>query len=274
MSSVTSKDGTTIAYERIGAGPPLIIVDGALCYRDSGPARKVAAELADQFTVIIYDRRGRGESGDTQPYAVQREVEDLDALIAAAGGRAQLVGFSSGAVLALESARAGAAIDKIAAYEPPLIVDGSRPPTPPDYVPGLRSDLAANRPGDAVKRFMRLVGMPRLFVSLFPVLPNWGKLKRVAPTLPYDAAVMGETQSGRPLDPEHWATVRAPTVVLVGGKSGVWMANGTRSLAESLPESQYEVLEGQSHMVKAKALAPALKRLLASTDASSTRPTS
>jgi pimeloyl-ACP methyl ester carboxylesterase len=262
MSTVRSKDGTTIAYERTGAGPPLIIVDGALCYRDSGPARKVAAELADQFTAITYDRRGRGESGDTQPYSLQREIEDLDALIEAASGRAALVGFSSGAVLALEAARAGAAIDKVAAYEPPLIVDDSRSPTPPDYLQDLRSDLAAGRPGAAVKRFMRLVGMPGFLVALFPVLPNWGKLKRVAPTLPYDAAIMGDTQTGRPLDPEYWAAVRTPTVVLAGGKSPEWMANGTRSLAELLPDSVYEVLEGQSHMVKAKALAPALKRLL------------
>ena len=262
MSTVRSKDGTAIAYERAGSGPPLILVDGALCYRDSGPARKMAAELADRFTVFTYDRRGRGESGDTQPYSVAREVEDLEALIEAAGGRAQLVGFSSGAVLALEAARAGAAIDKIAAYEPPLIVDDSRSPTPSDYVPGLRSDLAAGRPGAAVKRFMRLVGMPGFLVALFPALPNWRKLKRVAPTLPYDAMILGETQSGRPLDCEHWAAVRVPTVVLVGGKSGEWMANGTRSLAELLPESEYEELEGQSHMVKAKALAPALKRVL------------
>ena len=191
MSTVRSKDGTAIAYERAGSGPPLILVDGALCYRDSGPARKMAAELADRFTVFTYDRRGRGESGDTQPYSVAREVEDLEALIEAAGGRAQLVGFSSGAVLALEAARAGAAIDKIAAYEPPLIVDDSRSPTPSDYVPGLRSDLAAGRPGAAVKRFMRLVGMPGFLVALFPALPNWRKLKRVAPTLPYDADDFG-----------------------------------------------------------------------------------
>lgn len=262
MSTVTSRDGTAIAYERTGAGPPLVIVDGALCYRGSGPARKVAAALADRFTAVTYDRRGRGESGDTQPYSVEREVEDLEAVIEAAGGHARLVGFSSGAVLALEAARAGAAIDKIAAYEPPLIVDDSRPPAPPDYLPGLRSDLAAGRPGDAVKRFMRMVGMPGILVALFPVMPNWGKLKRVAPTLPYDAAIMGETQSGRPLDAEHWAGVQVPTVVIAGGKSPEWMANGTRSLAELLPGSEHVVLPGQTHMVKAKALAPALKRLL------------
>jgi pimeloyl-ACP methyl ester carboxylesterase len=262
MSTVTSRDGTTIAYERTGAGHPVIIVDGALCYRGSGPARKVAAELSDRFTVVTYDRRGRGESGDTEPYSVEREIEDIEALIEAAGGRADLVGFSSGAVLALEAACAGAAIDRIAAYEPPLIVDDTRPPTPADYVPGLEADLAAGRPGAAVKRFMRLVGMPGVLVSLFPILPNWGRLKRVAPTLVYDAAIMGDTQSGRPLDRGRWAAVRVPTIVLVGGKSPGWMANGTRALAELLPSSERVVLEGQSHMVKARALAPTLKERL------------
>ncbi len=264
MSTVTSRDGTTIAYERSGTGPPLIIVDGALCYRDSGPARKVADNLADEFTVVIYDRRGRGESGDTEPYSVAREVEDLEALISAVGGRASLVGFSSGAVLALEAARAGVPIDEIVAYEPPLIIDSSRPPAPPEYLPGLRSELAAGRRGAAVKRFMRLVGMPAVMVALFPLLPNWGKLKRVAPTLPYDAEIMGDLQSGQPLDAEHWAGVRVPTFVLAGGKSPDWMKNGTSSLADLLPASRYEVLEGQTHMVKAKVLAPVLKRLLGS----------
>jgi pimeloyl-ACP methyl ester carboxylesterase len=266
MTTVRSEDGTPIAYERTGSGPAVIIVDGALCYRDAGPARKVAAELAERFTVITYDRRGRGESGDTQPYSVAREVEDLEALIAAAGGRASLCGFSSGAVLSMEAGRAGAAVERIVAYEPPFIVDDSRSPAPADYVAGLNEDLAAGRRGAAVKRFMRMVGMPAFLLAVSPLFPGWKKLKGIAHTLPYDAAVMGDTQAGRPLDPERWSAVRVPTLVLVGGKSPEWMANGTQMLTELLPpDARREVLEGQTHMVKAKPLAPVVTRFFTTT---------
>jgi len=262
MTSVRSKDGTTIAFERTGSGPPLILVDGALCWRESGPARKVAAALADRFTVITYDRRGRGESGDTPPYSVQREVEDIEGLLAEAGGRAHACGFSSGGVLAMEAARAGAAIDRLVVYEAPFIVDDSRPPVSSRYVPELNELLAAGRRGDAVKLFMRLVGMPKILLAVSPLFPGWGKLKGVAHTLPYDAACMGDTQAGRPLEAAHWGAVSVPTLVMVGGKSPAWMANGMRSLAELLPDGRLQVLEGQTHMVKAKALAPAVKPFL------------
>jgi pimeloyl-ACP methyl ester carboxylesterase len=264
MSAARSKDGTTIAFERTGAGPPLIIVDGALCWRESGPARKLAAELADRFTVITYDRRGRGESGDTAPYSVQREVEDIEALIGEAGGRAHVCGISSGGALAMEAARNGATIDKLAVYEVPFIVDDSRPPTPSTYVPDLNELLAAGRRGAAVKLFMRLVGMPAILVALTPLFPAWKKLKGVAHTLPYDAACMGDTQAGKPLEAEHWGAVSVPTLVLLGGKSPEWMANGMQSLAELLPSARREVLDGQTHMVKPKVLAPALKRFFTS----------
>jgi pimeloyl-ACP methyl ester carboxylesterase len=264
VSAARSKDGTAIASERTGSGPPLIIVDGALCWRESGPARKVAKELADRFTVITYDRRGRGESGDTTPYSVQREVEDIEALIGEAGGPAHLCGFSSGGVLAMEAARAGAAIDKLVVYEAPFIVDDSRPPAPAGYVSDLNELLAAGRRGAAVKLFMRLVGMPAVLAAAMPLFPAWKKLKGVAHTLPYDAAVMGDTQAGKPLDAGHWGAVSVPTLVLVGGKSPDWMASGMRSLAELLPSAQRQVLDGQTHMVKAKAVGPALRRFLSS----------
>ena len=262
MTTVRSKDGTRIAFERTGAGPPLILVDGALCWRESGPARKVAAALADRFTVITYDRRGRGESGNTVPYSVEREVEDIEALIGEVGGRAHVCGFSSGGVLAMEAAGAGAAIDRLVVYEAPFIVDDSRPPVPSGYVPQLNELLAAGRRGEAVKLFMRLVGMPKILLAVSPLFPGWRKLKGVAHTLPYDAACMADTQAGRPLDAAHWGAVAVPTLVLVGGKSPTWMANGMRSLAELLPSGQLQVLEGQTHMVKPKALAPAVKPFL------------
>jgi pimeloyl-ACP methyl ester carboxylesterase len=264
MSATRSEDGTMIAFERTGSGPPVIIVDGALCWRESGPARKLAVELADRFTVITYDRRGRGESGDTAPYDVQREVEDIEALIGEAGGRAHVCGISSGAALGMEAARSGAAIDKLAVFEAPFIVDDSRPPAASTYVADLNELLAAGRRGAAVKLFMRLVGMPAILVAVTPLFPGWKKLKGVAHTLPYDAACMGDTQAGKPLDAEHWSAVSVPTLVLVGGKSPEWMTNGMQSLAELLPNARREVLEGQTHMVKAKVLAPALKKFFTS----------
>ena len=212
--------------------------------------------------MITYDRRGRGESGDTPPYSVEREVEDIEALIAEAGGRAHTCGFSSGGVLAMEAARAGAAIDRLVVYEAPFIVDDSRPPVSSSYALQLNELLATGRRGDAVKLFMRLVGMPKILLAVSPLFPGWRKLKGVAHTLPYDAACMGDTQAGRPLDAAHWGAVTVRTLVMVGGKSPTWMSNGMRSLAELLPDGRLQVLEGQTHMVKAKALAPAVKPFL------------
>ena len=160
MTTTQSADGTLIAYETHGDGPPLILVDGALCSRAMGPSAALAKTLAEQFTVITYDRRGRGESADAVPYAVQREIEDLAALIAATGGAAFVCGVSSGAVLALEAAAFGLPITGLALYEPPFIVDDSRPPMPADYVDQLNVFLASGRRGDAVRLFMRNVGMP------------------------------------------------------------------------------------------------------------------
>jgi pimeloyl-ACP methyl ester carboxylesterase len=263
MNTVESRDGTAIAFEKAGRGPALILVDGALCYRGAGPSKSVAAELSADFTVYTYDRRGRGESGDSAGYAVEREVEDLAALIEEAGGSARLCGFSSGAVLALEAANRGLGVQKLALYEPPFIVDHSRAPLPSDYAARLDRLLAADRRGDALRLFMGQVGMPKVLVALMRFMPAWSKLKSLAPTLRYDAAVMGDTQSGRALPAERWSAVSAPTLVIVGGKSPGWMQNGTRALAELLPNAERRSLEGQTHMVKAKPLAPLLTEFLA-----------
>jgi pimeloyl-ACP methyl ester carboxylesterase len=259
MNTVHSTDGTAIAYETVGQGPPLILVDGALCYRASGPSRPLAAELADRFTVYVYDRRGRGESGDTEPYALEREVEDIQALVKAAGGSAYVYGISSGAALALEAAkRNDIGITKLALYEAPFVVDDSRPPVEHDYLPRLHGYLASDRRGNAVRLFMRQVGVPGFVVALMRFMPAWSKLKGVAHTLPYDAAAMGDTQSGKPLPAGRWSGVTAPTLTVVGGKSQPWMHNGMRALADALPKARHETLPGQNHMVKAKALAPML----------------
>jgi pimeloyl-ACP methyl ester carboxylesterase len=256
MTTTRSSDGTVIAYEQTGAGPPLILVDGALCHRAFGPSRPLAAELADRFTVYTYDRRGRGQSSDTAPYAVEREVEDLEAVIDAAGGAAHVYGISSGAVLALEAVAHGAAIESLVLYEPPFIVDHSRPPQDADYLPRLEELIAADRRGDAVRLFMRQVGMPAPLIALMRLMPPWRKLKAVAHTLRYDARVMGATQAGRPLPAHRWRDATIPTLVVTGGKSEPWMHRGNEELADLLANAEHTVLEGQNHMVKARALAP------------------
>jgi pimeloyl-ACP methyl ester carboxylesterase len=261
--TTTSQDGTRIAFERVGSGPPVVLVDGALCYRDFGPSRPLAAELAERFTVFTYDRRGRGESGDTPPYAVEREVEDIDALIREAGGSARLYGVSSGGVLALDAAARGLAIEKLAVYEAPFIVDDSRPPLSRDYVPRLEELVAADRRGDAVKLFMRQVGIPAIMIAVSRFMPAWSKLEAVAHTLAYDAATMGDTQAGKPLPVGRWAAVTIPTLVVVGGKSPGWMQRGMRELADLLPHARRRTLDGQTHMVKPKALAPVLDEFFA-----------
>jgi len=258
MSTVTSSDGTTIGYERLGDGPPLILVDGALCYRQMGPMPSLAKQLAGRFTVVLYDRRGRGESGNTLPWSIDREVEDIAALIAAVGGSACLFGISSGAVLALDAAARGLSIPKLAAYEPPFIVDQSRAPVPDDFIPGLHRLLAEGNRNEVVRRFMKIVGVPPIFVVLMRFFRSWPKLAAVAHTVPYDLTILQGTQAGRPLPKERWASLRSPCLVIDGGKSPQWMRNGAKALHELVPRSAYQTLPGQTHMVKPEVLAPAL----------------
>lgn len=264
MKKVLSRDGTPIAYDRLGSGPPLILVDGALCHRKFGPMEKLASSLAEEFTVFTYDRRGRGESGDTLPYAVEREIEDLEALIEEAGGSAHVYGVSSGAALALDAANRGASIEKLVVYEAPFIVDGSRPPLPPDYLSRLNLMIATNRRDDAVRLFMKTVGMPSVLIGLMRFLPAWTKLKAVAHTLVYDALIVADYQRGQPLPANRWSSVTAPTLVVVGGKSPGWMRHAMRDLVDAVPNAKHRTLDGQTHMVKAKAHAPLLMEYLKS----------
>lgn len=259
MDKLTSSDGTSIAFDRSGDGPALILVDGALCYRASGPNGPLAEQLAPHFTVYTYDRRSRGDSGDTPPYAVEREVEDIEALIDHAGGSAFLYGISSGAALALEAANRGLPIEKLALYEAPFVVDDSRPPVPSDYPRRLADLVASDRRAEAIRLFMREgVRVPAIFVAMMRVMPAWPKLKSVAHTLPYDTAIMGDLQRGNPLPAGGWDSVKAPTLVVAGGKSPAWMRHGMEQLAEVLPNARHRTLEGQTHLVKPKAIAPVL----------------
>lgn len=258
MPSVTSKDGTEIAYETIGVGAPLILVDGALCYRDSGPMRALAEALKQDFMVYLYDRRGRGESGNTLPYAPEREIEDVEALIAAAGGSALLYGCSSGGALALEVANRGKGVQKLILYETPFITDDSRAPLTDADVAKMDALIATDRRGDAVKQFMRFVQVPAIFIFMMRFMKAWKRLTGVAHTLPYDLAIVGPYQRGEPLPVDRWTGVTAPVLVAEGGKSPAWMRNSQRALAEALG-ADYRTLDGQTHMVIASAQAPMIR---------------
>ncbi|GLW08989.1 alpha/beta hydrolase [Microtetraspora sp. NBRC 13810] len=265
MNTITSKDGTSIAFERHGEGTPLILVDGATAHRALNP---LGAQLGDllgaSHTVYTYDRRGRGDSGDTAPYSVEREIEDLAALIAEAGGTAHVCGFSSGAVLALDAAAAGLPITRLAAYEPPFVVDGTRPAVPEDYLDRLDASLAGGRRGEALELFFTIPGgIPVEFVAGMKADPMWAALEAVAPTLAYDGRVMAGTMSGRPLPRDRWSALSVPTLVIYGGASDPWMANGARAISGLLPTAGLRELPGQTHSVSGEVLAPALAAFLA-----------
>ncbi|MDA2804083.1 alpha/beta fold hydrolase [Nocardiopsis suaedae] len=265
MDVAISRDGTRIAYDRRGSGPALILVDGALGHRAFNPhGAALAGLLQDAFTVYTYDRRGRGDSGDTAPYAVEREIEDLEALIRDAGGRAHLFGMSSGAVLALDAAAHGLAVEALALYEPPFIVDGSRPPLPPDYAVRVGALAAEGRRAEAVEYFMTAaLGLPAELLGGMREDPSFARMEKVAHTLAYDAAVIGGTMSGVPLPPHRWASVTAPVLVADGGKSEHTFADGADALAAVLRDVRRATLDGQTHDVDPEVLAPVLRDFFA-----------
>jgi pimeloyl-ACP methyl ester carboxylesterase len=266
--TVHSADGTTIACTRRGTGPAVILIDGALCHRAMGPNFELGGLLSERgFTTYVFDRRGRGASGATAPYAVAREVEDVAAVLEAAGGSATLFGISSGAALALETAAVCDGVSQVVCFEPPFIVDDTKSPLATDFIERLQAHVAAGRHGAAVRQFLAQVGMPRPMIRLMALTPMWKKLTATAPTLPYDMSIVGAHQQGTPLDGAHWAGIAAPVTVIDGGKSPAWMRNGNRHLAEVLG-ADYETLPGQTHMVKPKVLAPALAAILARVPAS------
>ena len=257
VGKVFSKDGTAIAFHRLGHGSAVILVDAALCYRGMGQSGPLAELLAQHFTIFTYDRRGRGDSGDTAPYAVEREVEDIEALLSEAGGTASVWGISSGAVLALEAANRLKGIKKLALYEPPFIVDDSRSTTEDDWV-RIGEAVDADRRSDAVRIFLKSVGLAGFFITLMRLMPMWSKLKAIAHTLPYDGAIVRDNQRGKPLPANRWASITVPALVMDGGNSPAWMRHGNKSLASVLPNAQYRTLEGQTHMLNPKVHAPRL----------------
>lgn len=257
MDKVFSADGTAIAFEQRGTGPAVVLVCGALMTRDGFAG--LAGLLAEHFTVITYDRRGRGDSGDGPAYDVQREVEDLDALIGHAGGEAVVFGISSGAVLALEAVARGSAVTRLALYEPPFVTNADRPPLPADYVAHLERLVEQGAYGDAVAYFMTsAVGMPAEAVAGMRQAPFWPAMEAAARTLPYDGRVMGDTMSGRPLPADRWQSVTVPVLVGSGDAGAPHMLDGARELAAQADNFTLRIFPGQEHDIDPKLLAPVL----------------
>lgn len=257
MKIVTSKDGTKIAYDKLGKGPAVILVDGALEYRVFDGMGKLADLLAQEFTVFRYDRRGRGESTDTYPYAVEREIEDIEAIINEADGFAFVYGISSGASLAMEAAiKLGEKIKKLALYEPPYNDDDEARQSTKEYNRELKELLDAGLPGDALGLFMMLTGMSSEQVDKMHQHPLWPLWEAVAPTLAYDATVMGE-DSSVPL--KKAASVIMPALIMDGEKSYPFMHNTAIKLANTMQNAQHRTLKGQTHDVAPEVIYPVLK---------------
>ncbi|TDC86071.1 alpha/beta hydrolase [Actinomadura sp. 7K507] len=264
--TVTSADGTTIAYTTWGDGDPVVLIDGATAYRATTPENAETAELLeDEFQVINYDRRGRGESGDTAPFAVEREFEDLAAIIEQVGGGrpATVYGWSSGGSLALNAVQAGLAVARLVLWEPNVIADDGHPPLPSDYVERLDAAVADGRPGDAVALFMTAAaGMPEEAVAEMREADFWPGLEAIAPTIAYDGRHVGDTMSGRPLRADLWNKVRVPVLVLYGRDTWPHLAVGAKVLSEHLPTATLKAVPGENHGTTADVLAPVLREFI------------
>jgi len=257
MTTVQSTDGTTIAYDRSGDGPPLIVVDGALTTRWSGSKPRLAERLATTFSVYVYDRRGRGDSGDTLPYALEREVDDLAAIIAVVGAPVRLYGHSSGACLALEATgMLGDKVAGLAMYDAPYNDDPAAQPRWQGYLAALTEALADGRRGDAVAEFMTLVGTPPEQIEGARHSPFWPIAESIAPTLAYDH--IGAMNGDHTVPVDRAARIRTPTLVVYGEASLPFMADTARTLAKTMPSARLRGLDGQTHDVDPAVLAPAL----------------
>ena len=262
MLTVTSKDGTQIAFDKVGSGPAVIIVNGAIAYRafDDGTLAQLSELLGKHFTVYNYDRRGRGDSGDTLPFAKEREIEDLQALVQNAGGKAMVLGFSSGSVVTLDAAAVTPGIIRVAVYEPPFIVDDSRQPVPADYAEHLMKLGSEGKRDEAVEYFLRqAVSVPAEYIGgMKQDQATWSGMTGVAHTIAYDAAFVSNVMQGKPLPTDRWVKVTVPVLVVDGGASDAWMHHAADALAKVLPHASRQTLEGQTHAVDPKVLAPVI----------------
>ncbi|MEU7467821.1 alpha/beta hydrolase [Streptomyces sp. NPDC044984] len=250
--NISSRDGTSLAYESAGRGATIVLVSGAMS--TGGTVAPLAAPLSERFRVVVYDRRGRGGSGDTAPYAVEREVEDLAALIGAVGGEAALYGVSSGGALALRAAASGLPVHHVAVYETPYAMSEEELGERARYTERLTAALAEGRRGDAVELFLRLTGLGEDVIRGARQSPMWAGMESIAPSLAYDDAVMGDGSVPR----ELLASIRVPVLSIAGDASPAWMREAARAIAESVPRGTYRTLEGQTHMVEPDVLAPVL----------------
>jgi pimeloyl-ACP methyl ester carboxylesterase len=252
MYTAISRDGTKLAYDKVGQGPALLLVAGAFSYRKFPGQVQLANLLSESFTVYNYDRRGRGDSGDTQPYDIAREIEDIEAMIDEAGGSAHVWGLSSGAVLALQAAARGVNITKLALHEPPFVVEAADRKPPQNFVIHITELIAANRRAEAIKYFMtKGMGAPSFIVTLMRIMPGvWSRLMAVAHTLPYDAALLDGYMEGKSLPTTLWSTVTMPTLVLEGTESPAALRHGAQALAAVLPNAQLRSKKGLGHTKK------------------------
>jgi pimeloyl-ACP methyl ester carboxylesterase len=257
---IKSADGTTIAFETIGEGPPLVLVGGALSDRTAPTSgTPLAAMLAHRFTVLAYDRRGRGDSGDTPPWVLDRELEDLAALIAAAGGSAAVFGNSSGGLLALDAAAQGLAITRLAVYEPPVILDANRAASCVRLANELDEVLAEARRTQAVELYLtRVMKMPAPAVAQLRRTPMWPDFEDLAHTLSYDLRITARGAARLAEAP----AVRPPTLAMDGGATPGWMREAIEAVARAIPRGRHRTLEGQAHAVDPKALALTLEEFL------------
>ncbi len=251
-SNISSRDGTSLAYESAGRGSTIVLVSGAMS--TGATVASLAAPLSERFRVVVYDRRGRGASGDTAPYAVEREVEDLAALIGALGGEAALYGVSSGGALALRAAASGLAVRHVAVYETPFAMSAEDLAERARYTEELAAALAEGRRGDAVELFLRLTGLGEAVIEGARHSPMWAAMESMAPSLAYDDAVMGDGSVPR----EMLAGIGVPVLSIAGDASPAWMREAARAIAESVPRGAYRALGGQTHMVEPDVLAPVL----------------
>jgi pimeloyl-ACP methyl ester carboxylesterase len=260
MYTVTSADGTRIAYDRYGEGPALILVGGAMGYRKFKKFEQIATALSEHCTVINYDRRGRGDSGEAGAVSVQHEVDDIAALIQAVGGRASLWGWSSGGAVALRAAAADVGVEKLAVYETPFKTDPDARYPADDYGARLDQIVAEGNPVRAAKHFMRnAIGMPRPLVAAMTLMPMFKTFAANGLTLPFDYAALGDhNMHGTPLQAEEWATVTCPTLVVYGAKTYPVLKHASHALADVLPDATLRELPGQNHDVSAGAIVPVL----------------
>jgi|SRR6188472_1192815 pimeloyl-ACP methyl ester carboxylesterase len=255
MASVASVDGTTIDYDIAGSGPVIVFVAGVFNLRDT--LAPLAAELNADHTVLIYDRRGRGESGDTAPYSIEREVEDLQALIEVAGGSGSVFGFSSGAILALKAVADGVAVKRLYLYEPPFRFDEKQPAPPADLPARLQALLDAGDPGAVVATFqVEGVGLPEQVVNDIRRSPMWSQLEAMAQSVVYDAVITTDLQ--RPT--AAMAAVSAPTLVLQGDPTWPFLAAAAAGIARRLPNATHRMLRVQAvHGIDPGAAAAAIR---------------